>query len=129
VPERQLLGLGPAGRADLTGLAELGVRLAVDDARGDLGTWPHLDRVPVHAVKLGAPLVGGLGRRRADGAVVRGVVALAHALDLRVVATGVATGGQRSELRALGCDLAQGAAVRAPVPSADVDQVLAQFSA
>jgi len=124
VPERQLLGLGPAARADLTGLAELGVRLAVDDARGDLGTWSHLDRVPVHTVKLGASLVGGLGRRRADGAVVRGVVALAHALDLRVVATGVATGGQRNELGALGCDLAQGAAVRAPVPSADVDRVM-----
>jgi diguanylate cyclase (GGDEF)-like protein len=128
VPERQLLGLGPAARADLTGLAELGVRLAVDDARGDLGTWPHLDRVPVHAVKLGAPLVGGVGRRRADGAVVRGVVALAHALDMRVVATGVATGGQRSRLGALGCDLAQGAAVRAPVPSADVDRVLTHLT-
>jgi diguanylate cyclase (GGDEF)-like protein/PAS domain S-box-containing protein len=124
VPERQLLGLGPAARADLTGLAELGVRLAVDDARGDLGTWAHLDRVPVHAVKLGASLVGGLGHRRADGAVVRGVVALAHALDMRVVATGVATGSQRTQLGALGCDLAQGAAVRAPVPSADVDRLV-----
>ena len=129
VPERQLLGLGPAARADLTGLAELGVRLAVDDARGDLGTWPHLDRVPVHAVKLGAALVGGLGRRRADGAVVRGIVALAHALDMRVVATGVATGGQRRQLGALGCDLAQGAAVRRPVASADVDRVMAALPA
>jgi diguanylate cyclase (GGDEF)-like protein/PAS domain S-box-containing protein len=129
LPERHLLRLGPAARADLGGLAELGVRLAVDDARGGLATWPHLDRIPLHMVKVGASLVAGLGGRRADGALVRGVVALAHALDMRVVATGVTTGGQRRELGELGCDLVQGPAAGAPVAAADVDRLVSAGSA
>jgi EAL domain-containing protein (putative c-di-GMP-specific phosphodiesterase class I) len=121
IPERHLLGFGPSARADLAALGELGVRIAVDDARGAIGTWPHLDRVPVHLVKIGASVVAGLGARRVDGALASGIIALAHALDLRVVATGVATAGQRQQLRALGCDLAQGDAVHAPVPATDVE--------
>jgi diguanylate cyclase (GGDEF)-like protein/PAS domain S-box-containing protein len=126
VPERHLLGFGPSARADLGALTDLGVRIAVDDARGALATWPHLDRIPVHTVKLGAPLVAGLGRQRADAALVRGVVALAHALDMRVVATGVATGSQRAALGELGCDLAQGHAVHGPVPGGDVPALLSR---
>jgi len=120
IPERHLLGFGPSARADLAALGDLGVRIAVDDARGGIATWPHLDRVPVHLVKIGASVVAGVGTRRVDGALVSGIVALAHALDLRVVATGVATGGQRQELRALGCDLAQGDAVHEAVSASRV---------
>jgi diguanylate cyclase (GGDEF)-like protein/PAS domain S-box-containing protein len=120
VPERHLVGFGPSARADLSALADLGVRLTVDDARGALAAWPHLDRIPLHAVKIDGALVAGLGTRRVDGALVRGLVSLAHGLDLRVVATGVATEGQREQLGALGCDLAQGGAVHAPVPADEV---------
>ena len=125
VPERHLLGFGPSARADLAALGELGVRIAVDDARGAIATWPHLDRVPVHLVKIGASIVAGVGTRRVDGALVSGIVALGHALDLRVVATGVATGGQRQALRSLGCDLAQGDAVHEPVSASGVETGLA----
>jgi EAL domain-containing protein (putative c-di-GMP-specific phosphodiesterase class I) len=125
VPERHLVGFGPSARADLVALGDLGVRLAVDDARGGIVTWPHLDRIPVHAVKLGASLVAGLGRHRADGALARSMVALAHAMEMRVVATGVVTGGQREELGVLGCDLVQGGAVHGRVPATDVERLLA----
>jgi len=52
--------------------------------------------------------VGGLGSDENDSAIVRGTIALAHGLNLRVVAEGVETERQLELLAELDCDLVQG---------------------
>ena len=53
------------------------------------------------------------------------MVELGHALGLQVVAEGVETDRQLAELRALGCDGAQGFLLGRPVPEEQVDALLA----
>jgi EAL domain-containing protein (putative c-di-GMP-specific phosphodiesterase class I) len=61
--------------------------------------------------------VHGLERNRADAAVVRSLVELAHRLDLEVVGEGVESREIWYELCALGCDHAQGFYIAAPAPA------------
>ena len=47
---------------------------------------------------------------------MRGIITLAHSIDLHVVAEGVETEGQYRVLTELGCDYAQGFLLGRPVP-------------
>lgn len=85
-----------------------GIRVAVDDFGTGLSRFSHFRRLEVDALKLDRSFVAGLGEEAADAAIARSVVVLAEGLGLDVVAEGVETAVQRSELRSLGCSLGQG---------------------
>jgi EAL domain-containing protein (putative c-di-GMP-specific phosphodiesterase class I) len=67
-------------------------------------------------LKIDRSFVNGVGRTREDTAIVRGVVALAKALELRVTAEGIETPTQRAQLRLLGCEFGQGYLFGRPQP-------------
>ena len=96
-----------SGRA-LLDLKELGVRIGVDDFGTGFSGLTYLKRFPVDVLKIDRSFVVGLGMDREDRAIVASVVDLAHAFGLTTVAEGVETAEQLAELRALGCERAQG---------------------
>jgi EAL domain-containing protein (putative c-di-GMP-specific phosphodiesterase class I) len=69
----------------------------------------QLRRLPIDVVKIDPALVAGVATSDDDRAVVRGLIDLAHALDMLVVGEGVERRDQLEVLRELDCDLAQGA--------------------
>jgi EAL domain-containing protein (putative c-di-GMP-specific phosphodiesterase class I) len=69
-----------------------------------------------YALKLDRSFVAGLGRSKEDTAIVTATLALAKALDMRVVAEGVETLSQLNILSELQCDYAQGYAFSRPLP-------------
>jgi diguanylate cyclase (GGDEF)-like protein len=98
---------GDAARAALQRLRSLGARVLVDDFGVGSSSLSFLRRLPVDALKIDRSLVRDLGTRE-GGAVTTAVIALAHALELQVVAKGVETEEQRAFLAARGCDRVQG---------------------
>src|SRR5439155_25106743 len=92
----------------LKALEAIGVAIAVDDCGTGYSSLAHLRRLPVDILKIDHSFVAGLGRNPEDAAIVRAVLALARTLDLAVVAEGVERAEQLDELRALGCERAQG---------------------
>ncbi len=76
-------------------------------------------------MKVDRSFVDGLGTESEDSAIVAAVVGLGHALGLSVVAEGVETELQLSELVALGCDRAQGFFFSTPQPAAGFEAVVA----
>jgi EAL domain-containing protein (putative c-di-GMP-specific phosphodiesterase class I) len=64
--------------------------------------------MPINAVKLDRSFVSELTTDTATVSMVRSVLAMAKALNLRVVTEGVETQQQLDILKALGCDEAQG---------------------
>jgi EAL domain-containing protein (putative c-di-GMP-specific phosphodiesterase class I) len=92
----------------MVALRALGVRLSIDDFGTGYSSLGYLRRFPVDTVKVDRSFVDGLGTESEDSAIVAAVVSLGHALGLTVVAEGVETERQLAELRALGCDRAQG---------------------
>ena len=100
----------------LQALHELGITLAVDDFGTGYSSLAYVKDLPVTVVKIDRSFVAPLGRDPRDLAIVRGIIDLAHNIDLTVVAEGVETEQQYRELVALGCDFAQGFHLGRPQP-------------
>jgi len=92
----------------LTRLAALGVRLAVDDFGSGYSSLAYLKKLPVHELKMDKGFVRELTTDAMDAAIVASTVALGHALGLRVVAEGIEDRVTWDQLKAMGCDVAQG---------------------
>ena len=92
----------------LQALHDLGITLAVDDFGTGYSSLAYVKDLPVTVVKIDRSFVSPLGRDPRDLAIVRGIIDLAHNIDLYVVAEGVETEAQYQHLVALGCDYAQG---------------------
>jgi diguanylate cyclase len=94
--------------ATLDELRGLGVTLCIDDFGTGYSSLSYLNRLPVGIVKIDRSFVSRIGADGTDEPIVRAVLAMTRAMNLRVVAEGVETETQRDWLRAQGCDLAQG---------------------
>jgi EAL domain-containing protein (putative c-di-GMP-specific phosphodiesterase class I) len=100
-------------------LRALGVRLAIDDFGTGYSSLSYLKRFPVHCVKIDQAFIRGLNEGAEDAAITKAIIAMAHSLDLKVVAEGVEDCQQLEFLRAQGCDEVQGYLISRPV-EADV---------
>lgn len=89
-------------------LKSLGVKVVVDDYGTGACSLAHLSRSPIDAIKIDGSFVAQLGVDPAQEAACAAATAMAHALDLQVVAECVETEEQAAKLQALGCDLLQG---------------------
>jgi diguanylate cyclase (GGDEF)-like protein/PAS domain S-box-containing protein len=110
----------------LAQLKELGVHLVVDDFGTGLSSLKFLSRLPLDSVKIDRSLILDLPHNREAAALTRGVVAMAHSLNLKVIAESVETSEQWEFLRELGCEEMQGNYFSAPVPADIVASIVQQ---
>jgi diguanylate cyclase (GGDEF)-like protein len=104
----------------LADLRALGVRVALDDFGTGQSTLTMLQDCPVDELKLDRSFT-----QAARGALAAGVLQLAQAMGLRIVAEGVETPEQRDRLRDLGYTVAQGYHFARPVPAEEFGVLLA----
>src|SRR3954451_14100894 len=98
--------VGPIGV--LHELKDLGVRLSLDDFGTGYSSMAYLKHLAVDALKIDRSFVRDMADSHEDAAIVRSIVALAQALELEVVAEGVASQRAWYAVRDAGCDIAQG---------------------
>ncbi len=102
----------------LASLKELGISIAIDDFGTGYSNLAYLRQFPVRRIKLDRAFVSELGSQSSSHAIVEAIVAMAHKLDLQVVAEGVETAEQRDHLLRYGCDELQGYWFSRPVDAA-----------
>ncbi|CAA9352983.1 MAG: GGDEF domain protein [uncultured Lysobacter sp.] len=99
----------------LAQLRVMGVKVWLDDFGTGFSGLSHLRRVPVDGVKIDRSFVADIPRDPDDVALTTAIIAMAHSLNIVVVAEGVEKLDQFEILRERGCDLAQGYLLGHPV--------------
>jgi EAL domain-containing protein (putative c-di-GMP-specific phosphodiesterase class I) len=100
-------------------LADLGIRIELDDFGAGFCNFHYLKRLPLHALKLDRSMIEGIVDDARDLAVLRGILAMARALGLEVVAEGVEREDQRAAIAREGCAVWQGFLGAKPMTAAE----------
>ena len=102
-------------------IREMGMELALDDFGTGFSSLSYLRRFPINVLKVDQSFVREIGEEGKDDSrpVVVAIIAMAHALGMKVVAEGVETESQAAFLRGEGCDQLQGYLYSKPLPARD----------
>jgi diguanylate cyclase len=124
VTEEFLMADRDRARDILTRLRRHGVQISVDDFGTGYSSLSYLRDLPIDELKIDRSFVLPMVDDPRAAALVASTIALAHSLDLRVVAEGVENDIAYTELARLSCDQAQGFHICRPVPATELDQWL-----
>jgi diguanylate cyclase (GGDEF)-like protein/PAS domain S-box-containing protein len=122
--ERSLLRRDSDIAAELAELKELGIRLAIDDFGTGYSSLSYLREMPIDVVKIDRSFVDGIDRSPERLALVKGIVAIAHTLNMSVIAEGVETDEQYELLAEIGCEYGQGYLMARPLDLIKADALL-----
>ncbi len=98
-------------------LHALGIELAIDDFGTGYSSLSYLRQFPIDRLKIDQSFIRNALNNQDDASIARTIVALGHALNLKVIAEGVETKDHESFLIAQGCDEVQGYRYSRPVPN------------
>ncbi|WP_370600336.1 EAL domain-containing protein [Pseudomonas nitroreducens] len=122
--ESQLLDNVESVTTTFRQLREMGVKLAIDDFGTGYSSLSYLKRFPVDYVKIDQTFIRDLSQQGEDAAITRAIIAMAHSLELKVVAEGVEQAEQLRFLRAHHCDEIQGFLISPPLAAGDCLELL-----
>jgi diguanylate cyclase (GGDEF)-like protein len=108
----------------LAELRRLGVGLSVDDFGTGNSSLRHLSTLPVNSLKIDRAFVAEMQRGRNEAAMVRGIVLLGQSLGKEIIAEGIETEAQMTQLQGMGCTLGQGFHLARPMAATAVDRLL-----
>lgn len=105
----------------LTCFSDLGIRVALDDFGTGYSSLNHLRAFPGAIIKIDQSFIRDIETSSSNRAIVHSLIAMAHDLDLKVVAEGVEKSTQLSYLQSRSCDIVQGYLISRPIPACAID--------
>ncbi len=112
-------------RTVLRAIDDLGARISIDDFGTGWASLTYLHEFPIRQLKIDGSFVVDLDRCPRSRTIVQSIISLGRDLGIEVIAEGIETDEQRSELIQLGCRLGQGFLFGRPLPPEAFDRPLA----
>ncbi len=127
ITEGLLLDTSASVANTLLELRDAGIRVSLDDFGTGYSSLSYLQKFDIDFVKIDQSFVRHLIADSTDLALCKAIIAMAHALDMQVIAEGVETAQQRDLLAAAGCDYAQGYFYARPMSAKDFEAFMAGY--
>ncbi len=93
------------------------MQVAIDDFGTGYSALSYLKKFDVDYIKIDKSFVDAIDHDAKDAAICEAIIAMAHKLELAVIAEGIETPSQRDVLVKAGCDYGQGYLFSRPVPA------------
>lgn len=113
--EDSLVQSDPSSLASIERLRKLGIDLSIDDFGKGYSSLTYLKQIPAAEIKIDKRFIGTITIDPTDREIVKTVIALAHALGMRVVAEGVDSAEALTAVAELNCEMAQGYFIGRPM--------------
>lgn len=104
----------------LSRLMDMGINISIDDFGTGYSSLNYLKHFPISFLKIDKSFVADILKDKNTYSIVKAVIEVAHALNLKVVAEGVESQEQLSMLKALDCDEIQGYLISRPLSVEDI---------
>jgi diguanylate cyclase (GGDEF)-like protein/PAS domain S-box-containing protein len=108
---------------------KLGVKFSLDDFGTGYSSLSHLKSLPSDSLKIDRIFVQNMLINQDDLSIVQGVISLAEAFGLNVIAEGVESAAHAEKLLSMNCEIGQGFGIARPMPSADLPSWLDSWHA
>lgn len=92
----------------LNQLRSIGVKISIDDFGKGYSSFSYLQKLPINKIKIDMSFIQSLGEDEKTNEIVKGIILMAEAIQMKTCAEGVETAKQCKVLKALGCDYIQG---------------------
>ncbi len=113
-----------ASTKTLYGIKEMGIRLAIDNFGTGNSSLAYVKRFPVDSLRIDRSFIKDIPQDPDEVATAGGIIAMAHAMRLKVIAEGVETREQLDFLKERGCHEIQGYYFREPQAAEDFSKLL-----
>lgn len=115
ITERVLVEDTENTKENLKALCDMGVRLSIDDFGTGYSSLGYLQRYPFKTLKIDRSFVSNISENGGSGQLIETIIALAHGINLVVVAEGIEREEEMKFLQSLNCDFAQGFMLAKPM--------------
>ena len=105
-------------------LNAMGIHISIDDFGTGYSSLSYLKRFPIHTLKIDRTFVRDIVTDRNDHTIVATIIAMAHSLEIDVIAEGIETEEQLNLLIAQKCNHFQGYFFSKPVPATEIAYTL-----
>lgn len=113
----------------IKGCREIGIKFALDDFGTGYSSLNYLKRLPVSTLKIDRSFVKDILFDPDDLSILEGIISMAAAFRLKVIAEGVESIEQGRLLLQLGCENAQGFCIARPMPADKIPDWLQKWQA
>jgi diguanylate cyclase (GGDEF)-like protein len=105
-------------------LRSYGITFSIDDFGTGFSSLSYLNRFPIDTLKIDQSFMRYVTTDSDDAAIITAIVAMAHKLDIKVIAEGVESQEHVNFIRSIGCDIAQGYFFSLPLPAEEMTKLL-----
>lgn len=124
ITEGLLLNTEGSVTEKLQWLKNAGIQIAMDDFGTGYSSLSYIKKFNIDYLKIDKVFIDNIESGKEDRILCNAIIVMAHALNIKVVAEGIETQGQRDILCDMNCDFGQGFLFSRPVPAEEFEELL-----